>query len=57
MIKMFCDPILGVRYVSVDVEPRIEENSIIQNSAKEKFARANNSRATQMRKAQNTKSK
>ena len=57
MIKMFCDPILGVRYVSVDVEPRIEENSIIQNSAKEKFARANNIRATQMRKEQNTKSK
>ncbi|MBR2286384.1 MAG: hypothetical protein IJ866_02925 [Alphaproteobacteria bacterium] len=57
MIKMSYDPIMGVRYVSVDVEPRNENQRVIASKATELYNRTRHARAKQLRRANNTKSK
>ena len=57
MIKMSYDPIMGVRYVTVDVDPRIEEQRVISARASELYRRACRTHTQQMRRANNTKSK
>ena len=57
MIKMSYDQIMGVRYVSVDVEPRNENQRVIASKATELYNRTRHARAKQLRRANNTKSK
>ena len=57
MIKTIYDPIMGVRYVTVDVEPRTEEQRVISARVTELYNRTCHTRAKQVRRANNTKSK
>ena len=57
MIKTIYDPIMGVRYVTVDVEPRTEEQRVISARVTELYNRTRHTRAKQLRRANNTKSK
>lgn len=57
MIKTIYDPIMGVRYVTVDVEPRTEKQRVISARVAELYNRTRNTRAKQVRRANNTKSK
>ena len=55
MIKMSYDPIMGVRYVTIDVEPRTEEQRVMSARTAELYNRTRHTRAKQLFK--NTKSK
>lgn len=57
MIKMSYDPIMGVRYITVDIEPRTNAQHAIRTKITELYNRTRNTRAKQLRRANNTKSK
>jgi hypothetical protein len=57
MIKMSYDPIMGVRYITVDVEPRTNAQRAIRTKITEQYNRTRHARAKQLRRANNTKSK
>ena len=57
MIKTTYDPIMGVRYVIVDTDPRTEEQRTISARVQEIYNRTRHARAKQLRRQNNTKSK
>jgi len=56
MIKMIYDPIMGARYISVDVDPRTETQMTILAKMQEQYNRERRARAKQLRR-NNTKQK
>jgi len=57
MIKSIYDPIMGVRYITIDAEPRTEEGNIVSARVQELYKRTINTHTRQLRRANNTKSK
>ena len=54
---MSYDPILGVRYISDDVDPRTESQQVVYADVQEQLNRARNIQAKQFRNTKNTKQK
>lgn len=58
MIKATYNPITGVRYIVVDIDPRTEEKrSALSLRAQSLYNRTQKTHANQMQRANNTKSK
>ena len=57
MIRMTYDPIMGVRYIMDDTDPRTESQRVIAAKLQEQYNRTRHIRAKQMRRQNNTKSK
>ena len=57
MIKATYDPIIGVRYIVINIDPRTEQEHNLSARAKELYKRTRNTHAQQLRRANNTKSK
>lgn len=57
MIKTIYDPIMGVRYITVDIEPRTNAQRAIRTKITEQYNRTRHTRAKLLRRATNTKSK
>ena len=57
MIKMSYDPIMGVRYITVDNNPQTNIQRTIKSKVVEQYNRTRHIRAKQLRRIKNTKAK
>lgn len=57
MIKMSYDPIMGVRYITVDNDPQTNAQRTIKSKVVEQYNRTRHIRAKQLRRIKNTKAK
>lgn len=57
MIKATYNPITGISYTVIDIDPRTEEKNTISARVQELYKRTCNTHAKKLRRANNTKSK